>query len=149
MKLSSVVLVLSLVSLSHPALAGEVEQLAVVKRYVQAWNDSDVQAIMAVRAADAKNYRPPSDASLLVGELSAPTPQTVAERETYYRNAFARTPHPHVEVVDAVALDDLVVSRERVTNLADGPDKVGEELTVYQVRDGRIQALWHVRRAVR
>ncbi len=149
MNLSSVVLVLSLLSLPQPVHAGEAEQIAIVKRYVQAWNDSDVQAIMAVRAADAKNYRPPTDASLLVGELTAPTPQTPDERQAYYRAAFAKTPHPHVEVVDAVALDDLVVSRERVTNLADGPGKVGEELTVYQVRDGRIQALWHVRRAVR
>ena len=145
----SLMLLLLAVSVIAPAHAGEAEQIAVVKRYVQAWNDGDVQAIMAVRAADAKNYRPPNDAALLVGELTAPTPQTPDERQAYYRNAFAKTPHPHVEVVDAVALDDLVVSRERVTNLPDGPDKVGEELTVYQVRDGRIQALWHVRRAVR
>lgn len=144
-------LLMLLLILSAPGLvqAGEAEQIAVVKRYVQAWNDSDVQAIMDVRAADAKNYRPPAEASLLVGELSAPTPQSSDERLAYYRAAFAKTPHPHVEVLAAVALDDLVVSRERVTQLPDGPDKVGEELTVYQVRDGRIQALWHVRRAVR
>lgn len=139
-------LILSVPCIAH---AGEAEQIAVVKRYVQAWNDSDAQTIMAVRAADARNYRPPAEASLLVGELSAPTPQSPEERLAYYRAAFAKTPHPHVEVLDAVAMDDLVVSRERVTQLPDGPDKVGEELTVYQVRDGRIQALWHVRRAVR
>lgn len=146
MKLSSVVR-LSLVSLL--ARAGEAEQIAMVKRYVQAWNESDADAIVAVRAADANNYRPPTDASQLVGALSAPTPQSPDERLAYYRAAFAKTPHPQVEILDAVALDDLVVSRERVTNLPNGADKVGEELTAYQVRDGRIQALWHVRRAVR
>lgn len=149
MKKSAVASMFVLLLAAMPARAGDAEQIAVVQRYVKAWNDSDAQALIALRAADARNYRPPADAAQLVGDLSAPLPTAPDARLAYYRTALARTPHPHVEMLDAVAMDDLVVSRERVSNLPDGADKQADELTIYQVRDGVIQALWHVRRAVR
>ena len=136
---------LPLLLLAAPACADEAAEVDVVQRYVQAWNQSDAEALMAVRAPDATNYRPPTGPDALIGEAAAPTPLDDGARRAYYRQAFARQPHPHVEVLDTLVMEDLVVSRERVTGLADG---VGEELTVYQVRDGRIQALWHLRRAV-
>ncbi len=115
---------------------------AVVRQYVQAWNDSDLDAFLALAAPDAKTWRRDGDDDGLQGRpVVRGEPQA---RARHYRAAFAKRPYVRVEIVALQAIDDIVVSRERVSGLPAGGS--ADELTVYQVSDGLIRGVWHIKR---
>jgi hypothetical protein len=139
-------LIAALLAVSWLALAqAESAQEAVVRRYVQAWNDDDVEAFLALASHDARTYRRDRDDEGLVGASIAGA--NAGERARFYRGAFAKRPHVRVDIVQMQAVDDIVMSRERVSGGADG--EVADELTVYQVRDRKICNVWHVKRRSR
>ncbi|MGO4260403.1 nuclear transport factor 2 family protein [Lysobacter sp. TAB13] len=139
-------LIAALLAVSWLALAqAESAQEAVVRRYVQAWNDDDVEAFLALASQDARTYRRDRDDEGLAGASIAGA--DAGERARFYRGAFAKRPHVRVDIVQMQAVDDIVMSRERVSGGADG--KIADELTVYQVRDRKICNVWHVKRRSR
>lgn len=139
-------LIAALLAVSWLALAqAESAQEAVVRRYVQAWNDDDVEAFLALASQDARTYRRDRDDEGLAG--ASIVGADAGERARFYRGAFAKRPHVRVDIVHMQAVDDIVMSRERVSGGADG--KVADELTVYQVRDRKICNVWHVKRRSR
>lgn len=126
-------------------VAADNAQEVVVRRYVQAWNDADAEAFLAQATADAGAWRR-GDGEKLPGQplFAGASPQA---RSRYYRAAFAKRPHPRVEILHLQSLDDMVVARERVTGTADG--KTVDGLTVYQVRNDKICNVWHIKRRSR
>jgi hypothetical protein len=64
-----------------------------------------------------------------------------------YTKAFASYPDLQVEILDLVALDDIVVVHDRVTGRPDG--RTADEITPYEVRDGRITRIEYVKQLVR
>jgi hypothetical protein len=139
-------LVAALLTVSWLALAqAESAQEAVVRRYVQAWNDEDAEAFLALASDDARTYRRDRDEDGLAGSSIAG--DDAGQRRQYYRGAFAKRPHVRVDIVQMQAVDDIVMSRERISGGADG--KVDDALTVYQVRDRKICNVWHIKRRSR
>jgi len=126
-------------------VAADNAQEVVVRRYVQAWNDADAEAFLAQATADAGAWRR-GDGENLPGQplFAEASPQA---RSRYYRAAFAKRPHPRIEILGLQSLDDMVVARERVTGTADG--KTVDGLTVYQVRNDKICNVWHIKRRSR
>lgn len=120
-------------------------QEAVVRRYVQAWNDADVDTFLALSSTDARTYRRDTDTEGLGGHSIAG--DNAAERASFYRGAFAKRPRARVDIVQMQAVDDIVMSRERISGGADG--KIADALTVYQVRDRKICNVWHIKRRAR
>ncbi|MGH8078999.1 MAG: nuclear transport factor 2 family protein [Lysobacter sp.] len=146
MKYWRIWLIATLLIVSWLALAqAQNAQEAVVRRYVQAWNDEDVEAFLALSSADARTYRRDRDEDGLAGRSIAGDNAT--QRSAFYRGAFAKRPHARVDIVQLQTVDDIVMSREQVSGRGDG--KISDELTVYQVRDRKICNVWHVKRRVR
>ncbi|MGO1071235.1 nuclear transport factor 2 family protein [Lysobacter sp. CA199] len=146
MKLWGALALAALLAVSWLALAqAESAQEAVVRRYVQAWNDQNVEGFLALASPNARTYRRDRDDDGLAGRSIAG--DDAGARARFYRSAFARRPHVRVDIVQLQAVDDMVMSRERVSGGADG--KVADELTVYQVRDRKICNVWHVKRRSR
>lgn len=143
MKLFGALTLGAAVAASWLALArAESEQEALVRRYVQAWNERDVDRFLDLARPGARTWRRDSDEDGLAGRSIAG--DDTAGRARYYRGAFAKQPHPRVDIVQLQALDDLVVSRERISGGGDGG--VSDALTVYQVRDRKICNVWHIKR---
>jgi len=146
MKMWSALALAVLLAVSWLALAqAESAQEAVVRRYVQAWNDQDVEGFLALSTPDARTYRRDRDDQDLAGTSIAG--DDAGQRAHYYRGAFAKRPRVRVDIVQLQAVDDIVMSRERISGGADG--KVSDALTVYQVRDRKICNVWHVKRRSR
>lgn len=141
-------LLVSLLLLAAPGNAAEPSTAPedVVRRYVQAWNDDALDTFLGQTAPNARTYRPSADPNVLIGELTPGSGDPVRRRATY-QALFARQPRVRVDIIETMQHDDLVVSRERITGLPDG--RTGEELTIYQVRDGLIRNVWHIRRSAK
>jgi hypothetical protein len=121
----------------------------VVRAYAQAFNDFDLAAFLALQSPTIRKF---TRAELVAsgGPAAAGTfVVTTSGRDEVarkYERIFASTPRSvRVEVVSDFALDDIVVSRDRVSGFPDG--HVADELTLYQVRDGLIQNIWYLGRS--
>jgi hypothetical protein len=59
-----------------------------------------------------------------------------------YSKAFPAAPYLKIEILELFAVGDKVVVHDRVTGWPDG--RTAEEITVYQVQDGRITNISYV-----
>lgn len=109
---------------------------AVVRAYAEAANRHDLEGFLALYDPAVRKYRFP-------GELSS---EGVEHNRAAYAKSFAANPALKVEILDLMALGDKVVSHDRVTGLADGHS--AEEITVYQVQNGKITNIVYVQRIV-
>jgi hypothetical protein len=108
---------------------------SIVQRQLDAYNQRDLDAFMALFAAEACGY-----------ELGSPTPTMngKAEIRARYQQLFANSPHLHSRVVTRVAIGRTVVDLESITGRNGSPDVVNL-MVIYQVADGLIQR-FHVAR---
>lgn len=109
----------------------------VVRAYTQAATDGDLEKFLAQYAPGIRKYRFP-------GTLAS---EGLEHNRKVYTKAFASYPDLVVEIVDLIAMDDIVVVRDRVTGRPDG--KVSDEITVYEVKDGLITNIVYVKQSVR
>lgn len=110
---------------------------AVVRAYADAANRHDLDGFLALYAPDIRKYRFPA-------EFRGEGLQRYREA---YAKSFAANPELKVEILDLFVLGDKVVSYDRVTGLAGG--RIADEVTVYEVRDGKIVNIVAVERRVR
>lgn len=110
---------------------------AVVRAYADAANRHDLEGFLALYDPAIRKYRFPAE---LRGE-------GVQRYRDAYVKSFAANPDLKVEIVNLIVLGDKVVSYDHVTGLADG--RSADEVTIYEVRDGKILNLVAVERVVR
>lgn len=109
----------------------------VVRAYTDAANRHDFDAFLGLYADDVRKFR-------FAGEM---TSQGVAHNREIYTRSFAAAPNLKIDIVEMIALGDKVMVHDRVTGRPDG--KTADELTVYQVRDGRIANIVYVEQLVK
>ena len=126
-----IALALSLVAAAQTAPTALTPEQA-VRAYTDAANRHDLEAFLALYADDVRKFR-------FAGEM---TSQGVEHNRTVYTKAFAAAPNLKVEIVEMISLGDKVMVHDRVTGRPDG--KTADELTVYQVQDGRITNIVYV-----
>ena len=105
----------------------------VVERQLAAFNDRDVDSLLAVYAEDAEMYEHPAT--------------LVAKGSEALRERFAvrfREPNLHARLLNRIVMGSIVVDHEEVSRtFPDGAGKI--ELTmIYEVRDGRIAKAWSI-----
>jgi hypothetical protein len=120
-----------------------------VRAYAQAFNDFDLPAFLALQSPAVTKFTLAEQADAAAaggrGEFVMTT-SGLAEVERKYQRVFANTPRTvRVEIVSLLAINDMVVCRDRVTGFADG--HVSDELTLYRVRDGLIDRIWYLGRS--
>ncbi|MBB6096370.1 hypothetical protein HNQ60_005292 [Povalibacter uvarum] len=106
----------------------------VVREYTDAANRHDLDAFLALYSPAIRKFRFPGEQ----------TSEGLQHNREVYTKAFAAAPNLKIEIVELIALADKVMVRDRVTGRPDG--KTAEELTVYQVQDGRITNILYVER---
>ena len=109
----------------------------VVRAYTDAANRHDLEAFLALYADDVRKFR-------FAGEM---TSQGIAHNRETYKKAFAAAPNLKIDIVEMIVLGDKVMVHDRVTGRPDG--KTADELTVYQVNDGRITNIVYVEQLAR
>lgn len=110
---------------------------AVVRAYTDAANRGDLERFLGLYDPAIRKYRFP-------GQLSS---EGIEHNRRSYAKSFAANPDLHVEIVDLIRLGDKVMVHDRVTGLANG--QTSDELTVYQVENGRITNIMYVERIAR
>jgi hypothetical protein len=110
---------------------------AVVRAYTDAANHGDLDRFLSLYDPNIRKYRFP-------GQL---TSEGIEHNRQSYAKSFAANPRLHVEIVKLVRLGDKVMVHDRVTGLASG--QTSDELTVYQVTQGRITNILYVERLTR
>ncbi len=116
----------------QPASAGEPAPEAVVRSYTDAANRHDLEAFLALYAPDIRKFRFP-------GELAS---SGIEHNRQVYTKSFAEKSEIKVEIVELMALGDKVVVHDRVTGRPD--NRTADELTVYQVQNGKITNIVYV-----
>lgn len=109
---------------------------AVVRAYTDAANRHDLEAFLALYAPGIRKFRFP-------GEL---TSEGIEHNRATYSKAFPAAPHLKVEILELFSVGDKVVVHDRVTGRPD--DKTADEITVYQVQDGRITNIVYVEQKI-
>jgi hypothetical protein len=109
----------------------------VVRAYTEAANEGDLEKFLAQYAPGIRKYRFP-------GELAS---EGIEHNRKVYTKAFASYPDLRVEILELIALDEMVVVHDRVTGRPDG--KTADEITVYEVQDGLITNIVYVKQSVR
>ncbi|MEZ0470718.1 nuclear transport factor 2 family protein [Luteimonas salinilitoris] len=113
---------------------------AVIQQLVEANNRGDVDAFLALFAADARNFHFRRDPERLGGGPSGSVTDQ-ASRERVFREMFAQGAPVQVSTVASVALGEWVVARDEAVK----PDgSILDGLSIYRVRDGRIIDDWYV-----
>ena len=115
---------------AEPAPARE----AVVRAYTEAANTGDLERFLNLYHPDIRKFRFPG----------LPTSEGVAHNRQAYAKSFAANPDLHVEIVERISLGDKVVVHDRVTGLAGG--KTSDEITAYQVENGRLTNIVYIER---
>lgn len=116
--------------------------LQVTRDLVEVNNRADAEGFLALFHPDARQFRKAEDPHRLADRPSK-TVVDHASRQKAYRAMFAQGPLVQVELLDAFAVGDLVVARERVRN-AKKPGVLSDTLTILRVRDGLIHDIWDV-----
>lgn len=101
-----------------------------VQRQLDAYNARDLERFLAEYADDIVVYRPPATEPAIVGKE--------ALGAHYARNRF-NLPELHARLLNRIVSDNIVVDQEQVTGV---PGGVVAAVAVYQVKNGRIQAVW-------
>jgi hypothetical protein len=117
---------------SAPATAEEV-----VRAYTEAANRHDLEAFLALYAPGVRKFRFP-------GELAS---EGIEHNRAVYSKSFPAAPNLKIEILELFAVGDKVVVHDRVTGRPDG--KTADEITVYQVQDGRITNISYVEQMTR
>jgi hypothetical protein len=124
--------------------AAKADPLSVVRADVQALNDGNATALLALFAADARIFRTPDDPDRLTGPLSDKM-GTQDQRKAYFGEMLARRPLAQMQLLSTVAAGDLIAAKLKFVNPDNSPPGYG--LAIYRVRDGLIQDLWHIAKA--
>lgn len=138
-------IVLSLVLLLPTALAMAGEHATaeqVVRDYAATWNAGDANGFYALQ--DPAIHKFARDAATSGFRLTTAGLDVVKKK---YAPLFAKTARPTVEIVSLTTLGEIVVTRDHVTNAAEGYD--AHEMTMYQVRGGHIVNIWYLGREQR
>ena len=114
------------------AWAAELSPEAVVRAYTDAANRQDLEAFLALYASDIRKFRFP-------GEM---TSQGIEHNRQVYIKSFAQNAKIKIEIVELIVLNDKIMVRDRVTGRPDG--KIADELTIYQVQNGKITNILYV-----
>jgi hypothetical protein len=106
---------------------------AVVQRQLDAYNARDVDALMAIYAADAALYEHPD--------------KLLAKGAAVLRERFAvrfQEPNLHAALLHRTVAGDIVVDHERVTRtFPEGPGTL-ELVMIYEVKAGHITRAWTI-----
>ena len=123
------------ISLSTPekTTAAERERVALIDRQLDAYNAHDLEAFLNCYGEDARFYEPPDI-------LSASGLDYARGR---YAKRFAKTPQVHCRIENRIIQGEFIIDQEFLTGLEDGATL--RAAVMYQVRDGRIRAVWFMR----
>ena len=124
-------------TLAHAADPMTAEQ--VVREYAATWNAGDEKGFFALQ--DSNIHKFARDAATSEFRLTTTGLDAVKQK---YQPLFAKTSRVTVEIMSLTTLGEIVVTRDRSTNPAE--NYVANEMTMYQVRDGRIINLWYLGR---
>ena len=113
----------------------------VVRDYAATWNANDPAGFFALQAPDIRKFA--LDAATSEFKLTTSGLDAVKQK---YTPLFAKPSRVTVEIVSLTTLGEMVVTRDHVTN--DAENYVSNEMTMYQVRDGRIINIWYLGRAI-
>jgi hypothetical protein len=113
----------------------------VVRDYAATWNAGDADAFYALQ--DANIHKFARDALTSEFELTTSGLDVVKQK---YSPLFAKPKRVRVEIVSLTTLGEIVVTRDHSTNPDENYD--ANELTMYQVHDGRIVNIWYLGREV-
>ncbi len=106
---------------------------AVVQRQLDAYNARDIDALLAIYAADAEMFEHPSK---LVARGSAELRQRFTLR--------FQEPNLHAALLNRIVSGATVIDHERVTRtFPEGPGEI-ELVMIYEVRAGRIARAWTI-----
>ena len=114
---------------------------AVVLEDFQALSRGDADALAAVFAPQIEMYRLPTGDHSLAGARNEAL-RTREQLRAFFRQAFAERPPWRHEVVEMISLGEWVIARVAM-HAPDGtpPDHA---FTAFRVKDGLIDAIWHV-----
>jgi hypothetical protein len=111
---------------------------AVVQRQLDAYNDRDIDALIAIYAADAQMFEHPA--------------KLLAKGSTALRERFLvrfKEPNLHAQLLKRVVMGNMVIDHERVTRtFPDGPG-TAELVMIYQVENERIANAWVIAGAIK
>ncbi len=105
----------------------------VVQKQLDAYNDCDVETLLAVYADDAQMFEHPS--------------KLIASGSAQLRERFVarfKEPNLHAALRQRIAMGDFVVDHEEVTRtFPEGRGKL-ELIMIYEVQQGRIARAWSI-----
>jgi hypothetical protein len=111
---------------------------AVVQRQLDAYNARDIDALIAIYAADAQMFEHPA--------------KLLAKGSTALRERFLvrfKEPNLHAALLKRVVMGNTVIDHERVTRtFPDGPG-TAELVMIYQVENERIANAWVIAGAIK
>lgn len=111
----------------------------VVRDYAATWNAGDENGFYALLdPAIHKFARDPVTSDFKL------TTAGIDDVKLKYRPLFAKPSRVTVEIVGLTTLGEIVVTRDRSTNAAENYS--ADEMTMYQVHDGRITRIWYLGR---
>lgn len=129
-----------------PALAVEATatnaEEAVVLADSAALNNADLDELMAVLAPSLRIYKHSTEPHVLVG----PQSDRIGTRDqvrSFFSEAF-KQPQGRHEVLEMVSLGDLVLAH--VEFQQHGETEIHQMLTGFRVRNGLVEAIWHIAR---
>lgn len=133
------VLCLALIGASGSRAADVRNPEQVVRDYAATWNAGDQAGFFALQdPAIHKFARDPA-----TSEFKLTTSGLDAVRQKY-APLFAKPSRVKVEIMSLTTLGEIVVTRDQSTNTDE--DYVANEMTMYQVHDGRIVNIWYLGR---
>jgi hypothetical protein len=112
--------------------AADLTPEAVVRAYTDAANRHDLEAFLALYAPEIRKFRFP-------GEL---TSSGIEHNRQVYTKSFAQKSQIRIEILELMAIGDKVIVHDRVTGRPD--NKTADELTIYQVQNGKITNIVYV-----
>ncbi len=108
----------------------EISPEAVVQEQLDAYNARDLERFVAVFADEVQCWRLPGTEPFLRGKA--------ALAKHYAENRFNR-PALHADVLGRIVMGNKVIDHERIRGVHDTPF---EATAIYEVRGGRISAVW-------
>lgn len=122
---------------SHAVDARTAEQ--VVRDYAATWNAGDQAGFYALQ--DPNIHKFARDAVTSEFKLTTSGLDVVKQK---YAPLFAKTSRVKVEIISLTTLGEIVVTRDQSTNTDE--EYVANEMTMYQVHDGKIINIWYLGR---
>jgi hypothetical protein len=111
---------------------------AVVQRQLDAYNARDVDALIAIYAADAQMFEHPA--------------KLLAKGSVDLRQRFLvrfKEPNLHAQLLQRVVMGNTIIDHERVTRtFPDGPG-TAELVMIYEVENDRIANAWVIAGAIK